>query len=70
MKKTTIISIILIFMLILTSCGSREGTVKNNKPQAGTKAESIDSINNVMQSVETTVDSLEDAALINLNNLD
>lgn len=70
MKKTTIISIILIFMLILSSCGSGEGTAKNDKPAAGTAAESIDSINNVMQSVETTVDSLENAVDINLNNLD
>ncbi len=70
MKKTTIISILLVFMLILISCGSREGAAKNGKPAADTAAESIDSINNVMQSVETTVDSLEDAALIDLNNLD
>lgn len=70
MKKTTIISILLIFMLILTSCGSKEGTTKNNKPTAGTETESIDNINNVMKSVETSVDSLEDAVEINLNNLD
>lgn len=73
MKKTVIASIILVLVITLTSCGSTKGTANkssNSNPEAstGTK-DSIESINNVMQSVEATVDSLEDAADINLDGL-
>lgn len=73
MKKAIIASIILVLLLTLTSCGSNKDSANTSNPpvKASTNTkQSIESIDSVMESVETSVDSLEDAVDINIDNLE
>lgn len=73
MKKTILISIFLVLMIAFTSCGGKKDAANNvpaNNSKAGvTTKKSIKNVDNTMKSVETTVDSLEEAADINIDNL-
>lgn len=75
MKKTVMALIILTMMIVLTSCGSRKdaagtgnGPVRNEEANTATK-KSMESIDNIMKSVETSVDSIENAVDINTEGL-
>lgn len=76
MRRTAIASILLTLVITLTSCGSGKGAAStgsvplNNTETSPTTKESVSEIDNVMKSVETAVDSLEDAVDINLSNLE
>lgn len=69
--------IFLIFALViaLTSCGNKTDSSAAINPDANngkagvTTKQSIENIDSAMKSVETTVDSIEDAVDINIDNL-
>lgn len=75
MKKTLIVFIIFALVIALTSCGSKEDSVStknnpaNNAKSNVTTQKSIENIDGIMKSVESTVDSIEDAVDINIDNL-
>ncbi|MDF2672084.1 MAG: hypothetical protein K0R09_349 [Clostridiales bacterium] len=75
MKKAVLAALILVMVMTLTSCGSNKEEVNtsiapkiNSNVNADTN-KSIEVIEDTLESVQTSVDSLEDAVDINLDNL-